>query len=223
MSSISKEQVTQHTSEKDCWIIVHNRVYDVSQFLDEHPGGKKILLKAAGTDASKQFDAFHNQAILEKYAHLAIGEVSTSPAPTTKAPRETPAEEEGEATFGEMNPFGDPSWYQDGIESPFYKESHRKLRKAVREFTEKEITPYCHEWDEARQVPRQLFVKAAELNILAACLGVLPKKWMRNKMIMGCVPLDEFDAFHEFVLSDEMARCGSGGVMWGLFGGFSIG
>lgn len=32
---ISPEEVKLHSSEKDCWIIVHNKVYDVSKYLNE--------------------------------------------------------------------------------------------------------------------------------------------------------------------------------------------
>ncbi|KAI8906266.1 cytochrome b5-like heme/steroid binding domain-containing protein [Gorgonomyces haynaldii] len=67
MSSISVAEVEKHNTEQDCWIIVHGKVYDVTKFLSEHPGGKKVLLKVAGKDASKQFDQFHNASILKKY------------------------------------------------------------------------------------------------------------------------------------------------------------
>jgi hypothetical protein len=38
------------------------------------------------------------------------------------------------------------------------------------------------------------------------------------KPIAG-VSVEEFDNFHEFVICDELGRCGSGGVLWGLCGG----
>ncbi|CAJ0893164.1 449_t:CDS:2, partial [Entrophospora sp. SA101] len=63
--------------------------------------------------------------------------------------------------------------------------------------------PYAYEWDEAKRIPKELFIKMADAGILA---GVV-----------------DFDHFAEFVLSDELARCGSGGILWGLTGGLGIG
>ena len=38
----------QHTTEKDCWLIIHGKVYDVTDFLDEHPGGYDIVVSNSG-------------------------------------------------------------------------------------------------------------------------------------------------------------------------------
>lgn len=66
-------------SETDCWVAVHGKVYDVTKFLSSHPGGKKVLLKASGTDASKQFDAFHSASVMVKYGPgLLVGELGKS-------------------------------------------------------------------------------------------------------------------------------------------------
>ncbi|KAJ7686569.1 glyoxylate dehydrogenase [Mycena rosella] len=43
-SLIPEQVVAQHASRDSCWIIVHNKVYDITDFLDEHPGGSKIIL-----------------------------------------------------------------------------------------------------------------------------------------------------------------------------------
>ena len=37
----SRYEVAQHTREGDIWVIIENDVYDLSQFLHEHPGGIK--------------------------------------------------------------------------------------------------------------------------------------------------------------------------------------
>lgn len=42
------EEVAQHNKPDDCWVTLHGKVYDVTAFLKEHPGGKAVLLRAAG-------------------------------------------------------------------------------------------------------------------------------------------------------------------------------
>jgi len=75
--SFTPADVSSHnTPEKGLYVIVDKNVYDVTNFLGEHPGGEKILKRFAGKDASKQFWKFHNASVLEKYsAKLKIGEV----------------------------------------------------------------------------------------------------------------------------------------------------
>lgn len=54
--TFSPADVAAHnTADKGLYIIVDNNVFDVTNFIDEHPGGAKILKRVAGKDASKQF------------------------------------------------------------------------------------------------------------------------------------------------------------------------
>lgn len=47
-----------------------------TDFLDEHPGGPKILKRMAGKDSSKQFWKYHNAKVLEKYGpKLKVGDL----------------------------------------------------------------------------------------------------------------------------------------------------
>lgn len=55
MKQFSVGDVSHHKSEDDCWIILNNDVYDVTSFLHEHPGGKDVLFKYAGQDATRGF------------------------------------------------------------------------------------------------------------------------------------------------------------------------
>lgn len=36
---ISVQEVQQHNKESDCWVIIHGRVFDLTKFLSDHPGG----------------------------------------------------------------------------------------------------------------------------------------------------------------------------------------
>jgi len=213
----TNEEVAQHNTESSMWIIVHDKVYDVTNFLNEHPGGKKVLIKVAGTDASKQFDNFHNKSVLEKYSpQLYIGDIGSS------AQEDDAVHGSDEGPFGDMVPFGDPYWYQD-FYSPYYNDSHRRLRAIVRKFTDTEIMPYCFEWDEAKKVPKELFAKFAQVGLLPSVCGApWPKDYTDIAPAAGIAP-EDFDGFHELIVCDEVGRCGSGGLLWGLMGGLGIG
>ncbi|KZT74754.1 hypothetical protein DAEQUDRAFT_700767 [Daedalea quercina L-15889] len=63
----SLQEVTQHNNASSCWVIISNKVYDVTEFLPEHPGGSKIILKYAGRDATKAYEPIHPKDALDKH------------------------------------------------------------------------------------------------------------------------------------------------------------
>ena len=73
----SSADIKEHaTPEQGLYIIIDGSVYKMSDFMDEHPGGSKILKRVGGKDASKQFWKYHNEDILKKYeGKLKVGEV----------------------------------------------------------------------------------------------------------------------------------------------------
>jgi isopentenyl diphosphate isomerase/L-lactate dehydrogenase-like FMN-dependent dehydrogenase/predicted heme/steroid binding protein len=56
-----------HRVEGDCWIAIHGNVYNVTTFLSSHPGGKAIILRHAGTDATEAFADVHPKELLQEY------------------------------------------------------------------------------------------------------------------------------------------------------------
>lgn len=48
------DDVAKHNSEQDCWLVIENKVYDVTSFIPVHPGGKEIL-EGCGKDATSLF------------------------------------------------------------------------------------------------------------------------------------------------------------------------
>ncbi|KAI3635816.1 hypothetical protein MIR68_006454 [Amoeboaphelidium protococcarum] len=123
--------------------------------------------------------------------------------------------------FGDQIPFADPAWYQPDWNSPYFNDSHRRLRAYTREFVEKHIMPDVQDWSEANDSKwvKPLLKKLADAQLLPGMLGIQP--WPSNytdiKPPCGILP-NEWDAFHEMVVQDEIARCASGGVMLGLAG-----
>ena len=64
----TEEEVSLHNVEGDCWIIINKDVYDITEFLDDHPGGRSILLKFGGTDVTEYFKELHNIDIIDTIA-----------------------------------------------------------------------------------------------------------------------------------------------------------
>lgn len=72
-------EISKHNSEEDCWVIIHDKVYDVTSFLTEHPGGPILITDYAGFDATKAFDdQEHSESAKRMLAKYLVGGVDTS-------------------------------------------------------------------------------------------------------------------------------------------------
>ncbi|KAI9346862.1 cytochrome b5-like heme/steroid binding domain-containing protein, partial [Obelidium mucronatum] len=68
------DEVKKHKTAKDCWMIIHGKVYDVTAFLSEHPGGEEIMVEVAGTDATEAFDDIgHSLDAKKQLAEYLVG------------------------------------------------------------------------------------------------------------------------------------------------------
>jgi acyl-CoA dehydrogenase len=87
------------------------------------------------------------------------------------------------------------------LNSPFYTESHLQWRQQLRKFVEREISPHIDDWEEAGELPLELWRKAAEVGLLQ--LGY-------DESYGGVS--EGIDIFHTIVSSEELARCGATGI-----------
>jgi cytochrome b involved in lipid metabolism len=76
------EEISKHNSEQSCWIVIGNKsnggakVYDITKFLSEHPGGSEILMDFAGKDADDMFeDIGHSQGARKTLNTYYIGDL----------------------------------------------------------------------------------------------------------------------------------------------------
>ncbi|XVF85786.1 hypothetical protein PTKIN_Ptkin17bG0145700 [Pterospermum kingtungense] len=73
------QEASQHNTKEDCWIVIDGKVYDVSSYLDEHPGGDDVVLEVTGKEATDAFeDAGHSESARELLETFCIGELDTS-------------------------------------------------------------------------------------------------------------------------------------------------
>ncbi|XP_048371995.1 cytochrome b5 [Sphaerodactylus townsendi] len=72
-------EVAKRNTPSEAWLVLHGRVYDVTPFLHEHPGGEEVLLEQAGRDATESFeDVGHSVDAREMLDQYLIGEVHPS-------------------------------------------------------------------------------------------------------------------------------------------------
>lgn len=116
------DEVQQHRSAESCWVVLYGNVYDVTSFLPDHPGGSKIILQLAGTDATDEYDPIHPPGTLEgslpAEAKLGSFDASTLPKTETAPAEDARAEEQPPALEDLLN--------LDDIEEAATKQISRK-------------------------------------------------------------------------------------------------
>lgn len=61
---ITAEELAKHTSREDCWMAIHDRVYDLTTFMPTHPGSMEVMTEYAGNIADLGFDMVHDEGVL---------------------------------------------------------------------------------------------------------------------------------------------------------------
>ncbi|RPA80540.1 hypothetical protein BJ508DRAFT_415348 [Ascobolus immersus RN42] len=71
------EEVARHNTKDDLWLVIHNKVYNISKYLEDHPGGVDVLIELAGQDATTAFeDIGHSDEAREQMEPFFVGELA---------------------------------------------------------------------------------------------------------------------------------------------------
>eukprot|EP00929_Paragymnodinium_shiwhaense_P084220 TRINITY_DN45014_c0_g2_i1.p1 TRINITY_DN45014_c0_g2~~TRINITY_DN45014_c0_g2_i1.p1 ORF type:complete len:551 (+),score=149.47 TRINITY_DN45014_c0_g2_i1:93-1655(+) len=211
---ITVAELAKHNKAGDMWLAVDGDVYDVSKFGKVHPGGLQIIEQYAGKDVTTEFYELHRKDVLQKYMKLRVGRL--------EAAKTSPFNEPG--ALSEV-PFAEIAAFQ-GANSPFYKESHKRLMLAVRKFVQTELEPIAESADLSGEYPERDLQKALGMaGLLAGRMG--PGPWLKvcksiGIEIPGGVEPEEFDYFHEALIHQEIGRLGRPGFIDSLGAGWLI-
>ena len=215
----SLDEVSRHRSEKDCWIVVDNVVYDVTRFLPSHPGGKGIVLKLAGKDVSSEFYDLHARDVLEKYGpKLRVGTIgrtcSSMPSVAERVQLDT------------VTPFAESPGFRPGWKSPYLTPKHEKVKLAVRDFLYKTLLPICDSCEDLNEdPPHEAYLAMGAAGIIATRMGpaVAPFVEEMGMKLPGGISAKDLDYFSRYVANYEFYRNLPPGLSDGVSAGISIG
>ncbi|KAH8929942.1 acyl-CoA dehydrogenase NM domain-like protein, partial [Atractiella rhizophila] len=210
---ITREEVAKHNKRDDCWIIIDTYVYDITSFIDMHPGGAAVLLDAtvAGKDSTDSFFGLHRAEVLEKYPRLIIGRV---PNESTRVVIRH---------AGELSrvPHAEPLWLTPGYHTPYYNDSHRAFHKALRKIFDEKLRRKAWEIEESGKWDLGLLKEMSEWHFQRMRLG--PGSHMKGIILPGDLKGEDYNYFHELIFTQEIGRMGARTMFDGFVSGLSIG
>ena len=68
--TLNTSEVTKHNSESDCWMIINNKVYDVTSYISSHPDGTRSITGYCGKEATSAFgghSSYANQLLVQYF------------------------------------------------------------------------------------------------------------------------------------------------------------
>lgn len=119
-------------------------------------------------------------------------------------------------------PYSEPLLAQLDVDNPYYTDLHRNLRAYVRDYVESSIAHYAQDWEAAGQVPESVRLRHCALGFNIVHPLTTPED-AAGLSLPGNVPRDRWDTWCSLIVTDELARVGFTGVIWGLGGGNAIG
>ncbi|KAI0347116.1 cytochrome b5 [Trametopsis cervina] len=87
---ITYADLKAHSKKDSIWLLLHDKVYDVTKFLDEHPGGDEVILAEAAKDSTEAFeDVGHSDEARILLRDLLIGEFEKDGELKTKSSKKS--------------------------------------------------------------------------------------------------------------------------------------
>ncbi|KAK2527715.1 cytochrome b5 reductase 4 isoform X2 [Columba livia] len=91
---VTEDELAKHNKKEDCWICIRGFVYNVTPYMEYHPGGEDELMKAAGTDGTDLFDQVHRWVNYESMLkECLVGRMAVKPIAAPKEISSTLSEE----------------------------------------------------------------------------------------------------------------------------------
>ncbi|KAM3500451.1 hypothetical protein MY10362_006388 [Beauveria mimosiformis] len=98
---ITAGELAKYEGTDTFWLAVHGKVYNLTAYAADHPGGVDVLKDSAGTDATESFDyAGHPKSAVQSMVKFCIGRLEGSNEDLTEKPQEPPTPNKSAAVAG---------------------------------------------------------------------------------------------------------------------------
>ncbi|EGR28161.1 hypothetical protein IMG5_182080 [Ichthyophthirius multifiliis] len=82
LRQIEWSEVAEHNKEDDLWFVIENKVYNPTEYQNDHPGGPNVLINLGGKDATLKFDEVgHSQNAIKMLEKYLVGQIKKGSIP----------------------------------------------------------------------------------------------------------------------------------------------
>lgn len=191
------EEVSVHNRADDCWLIISERIYDVTKFISQHPAGRSIILMHAGKDCTEAFLDVHSESYLPAFMPGAFRGILKG-SKVQPLPRSLIA---GRVDHDSQSVLA--------MRRNIYNKEHEDYRSRLRHFLLKHVVPNYSRFEMKGMVNRSVYAKMAEegfylrFDIPISHGGLGLNDWRYNAIV--CEELEEADCGGFFVnLGNDM-------------------
>lgn len=80
VKTVTLAELQSHNTKEDCWTNIEGKVYDLTRFVSQHPGGEDAIAKICGKDGTEIFNAQHEGGKMQQdvLTQLYIGDLATN-------------------------------------------------------------------------------------------------------------------------------------------------
>ncbi|KAJ5959648.1 uncharacterized protein N7479_006798 [Penicillium vulpinum] len=88
IKDLTLQEISEHNTKKDLYLILNDKIYNCTEFADQHPGGEEVLLDLAGQDCTEAFDDVgHSDEARETLKEYFAGNVKRMPGDPEPKPK----------------------------------------------------------------------------------------------------------------------------------------
>lgn len=83
-SGLTLSRVASHSRPDDCYLVINNKVYDVSSYINQHPGGRRNIISRCGKEVTGIFASIHSNFAWDLLSNYYVGNFSGDSSVLTK-------------------------------------------------------------------------------------------------------------------------------------------